>query len=692
MAAHEPSRRLHLNRAGAWLDFEYRGLTLASDGSLELAALPRLTQTAPTHLGTLPEPDGPAGLAVASDGTIYLSNPAANLLLRIGVCEEAPSPVPCVGTGGAEPTRLVVPRAVVIDERRNRLVVADTGNDRLQLFDRETGQLVSVWGQPAGGVAGQLNAPTALAVDRDGFVYVIDNGNARVQKFSPAGALLPSFWARLRTEAEVEAVAIAVNGAEATIEIWILDRSGRLLVVEPDGRQLYQLHLPNLERPSGFAVDREAIYVGDNAHRRILKYDADGQFLGEADGYEGPVAALALDLRGGLVAHPGALPIVRLAQHGARKRRGFVWGGPFQNRSGRQEQWHQIKLAVTDRSPESRVQLFVHSSATEAAPALDEAAPVPFGSAWTPVAIDAPAAIVSGSPFDNIWIGVQFSGEGVESARLHDIQLDFDYRSCLGYLPAVFREDPASRDFLVRFLGLMQTAVEGAEEQIDRLPALFDPRAVPRTWLPWLASWLAFELDSNWPEEKGRAAIARAFEASGWRGTPRGIAETIAFLTGLQVRIVEPILEAGWWALAEEGAPEAAGRGSLLGYGTRLVSSEPQGAVLDTTAVLDGSHLVAADDFGTAMFDDVAHQFLVEVYRGKAFSEDALAFVRQLVEREKPAHTRYEVCVVEPLMRLGVQARIGIDSIVGPAPQRDGPGGQHARVGQALRVGEAVSA
>jgi phage tail-like protein len=689
MAAHEPPRRLHLNRAGAWLDFESRGLTLAGDGSLELAALPRVTLT-PPDLGTLPEPDGPAGLAVSSDGTIYLTYPMADQLLRIGPCEEDPSLVPCVGIGGSEPTRLASPRAVVIDERRSRLVVADTGNDRLQLFDRETGQLVAIWGQPPGG--GQLAAPTALAIDRDGFVYVIDHGNARVQKFSPAGALLPSFWARLRTEAEAEPVAIAANGAEATIEIWILDRHGRLLVVEPDGRQLYQLQLPNLERPLGFAVDRDAIYVGDNAQRRILKYDADGQYLGEAEGYEGPVAALALDRRGGLLAHPGEPPIVRLSQLGARSRRGFMWGGPFQNRSGRREQWHQVSLTLTGRSPEARVQLFLHSSATEAAPAVDEAAPVPFGSAWRPIPIDAPAAIVSGAPFDNVWIGIQFSSEGAESARLHDIQLDFDYRGCLGYLPAVLREDPVSRDFLVRFLGLMHTALESAEDQIDRLPALFDPMAAPRPWLPWLASWLAFDLDTNWPEEKGRAAIARAFEASGWRGTPHGIAETIAFLTGLQVRIVEPILDAGWWALAEEEAPETARRSSLLGYGTRLVAFEPQGAVLDTTAVLDGSNLVAAEDFGGAMFGDVAHQFLVQVYRGQAYSEDAVALVRRLVEREKPAHTRYEVCVVEPLMRLGVQARIGIDSIVAPVPQRDEPGGLHARIGQQLRVGAAVSA
>jgi hypothetical protein len=62
--------------------------------------------------------------------------------------------------------------------------------------------------------------------------------------------------------------------------------------------------------------------------------------------------------------------------------------------------------------------------------------------------------------------------------------------------------------------------------------------------------------------------------------------------------------------------------------------------------------------------------------------------LRQLIEREKPAHTRSEVCVVEPLMRAGIQARIGIDSIVAQTPARDPGSGQQARIGQGLRVGE----
>jgi hypothetical protein len=43
--------------------------------------------------------------------------------------------------------------------------------------------------------------------------------------------------------------------------------------------------------------------------------------------------------------------------------------------------------------------------------------------------------------------------------------------------------------------------------------------------------------------------------------------------------------------------------------------------------------------------------------------------LRDLIEAEKPAHTDFQLCLVEPRMRVGVQARVGIDSIVaGPVP------------------------
>ena len=72
-----------------------------------------------------------------------------------------------------------------------------------------------------------------------------------------------------------------------------------------------------------------------------------------------------------------------------------------------------------------------------------------------------------------------------------------------------------------------------------------------------------------------------------------------------------------------------------------------------------------------------------------------------MIEAEKPAHTGYDLCLIGPDLRVGFQARVGIDTIVGgpPEPLRLGdarlgfsgtlppPVGNVARVGEGARVG-----
>jgi hypothetical protein len=129
--------------------------------------------------------------------------------------------------------------------------------------------------------------------------------------------------------------------------------------------------------------------------------------------------------------------------------------------------------------------------------------------------------------------------------------------------------------------------------------------------------------------------------------------------------------------------------------------AEAQGAVVGTTAVLDQSHLITDSDFGVPLFEDVAFQFSVLVYRGQVNCPATLAQVQSVIEQEKPAHTTSQLCILEPEMRVGFQARVGIDTIVAGEPPAmrlgDTPGlgvatvlgGQAAgRVGSRSRLGQ----
>jgi phage tail-like protein len=201
------------------------------------------------------------------------------------------------------------------------------------------------------------------------------------------------------------------------------------------------------------------------------------------------------------------------------------------------------------------------------------------------------------------------------------------------------------------------------ENRIDLLPALFDPHAAPHGELPsplaWLASWLAFDLNEAWSEADTRRYLKQAFELYEQRGTIEGLRRYLEIYAGVHARIEEPASHSRMWSLGEN-AP--------LGVSTRLAPAHAQGAVIGTTATLGQSHVTGGDDFGEALFEDVAHRFCVHVYGAELRSAGALENVRTLVEREKPAHTSFHLRVIEPRMRVGVQACIGVDTIIAAGP------------------------
>jgi hypothetical protein len=99
-----------------------------------------------------------------------------------------------------------------------------------------------------------------------------------------------------------------------------------------------------------------------------------------------------------------------------------------------------------------------------------------------------------------------------------------------------------------------------------------------------------------------------------------------------------------------------------------LAPAHPQGAVVGTSATLGQSHLTRGEDFGAVLFEDVAHRFCVRVYCAELTRPGAFEDAQAVIEREKPAHTTYHLCVIEPRMRVGVQATVGIDAIVAQGP------------------------
>ena len=315
MTADTKPQMLYLNRENRWLDFEQRGLELR-DGELRLASLPLFETTRIEELGSLPAPDGPAGLAVGDDGTIYYSDPSQHRVFRINPCDGETCAIPCLGGMGSQPGSFQTPRGVLFDSKRQALYVADSGNNRVQIFSVDAFQLVDIWphADPLSGSPsdepGNFDTPWSLASDGRGNIYVADVGGQRVQKFDALGRVVPSFWnnaAGTLNGASPREVAVAQSPEGERVVVLALAASAvKIFIFDTTGQPWQTIDTDESTDVIGLAVSAESIYIGDNEHRRILKFWFDGTFVGEARGYNGPVAALAFDQLGRLLSIPAA--------------------------------------------------------------------------------------------------------------------------------------------------------------------------------------------------------------------------------------------------------------------------------------------------------------------------------------------------------------------------------------------------
>src|SRR5262249_3966630 len=154
--------------------------------------------------------------------------------------------------------------------------------------------------------------------------------------------------------------------------------------------------------------------------------------------------------------------------------------------------------------------------------------------------------------------------------------------------------------------------------------------------------------------------LARAHDLYRRRGTVAALREYIRIYAGVDAHIEEPLLSERIWTLGESSALA----------GATMLADAAQTAVLGSTATVDHSRLDPGDVCCPTLYDDVAHRFCVRVYCGQLTRPGALEDVGAVLDREKPAHTTYELSIIEPMMRIGAQARVGIDCVVADGPPK----------------------
>lgn len=667
-----PGEFLFLNHDNAWPGFQHVGIEIRADGTVQLSALPRLDSPFP-GAETLPNPVAPAGLVFDSNGSMYYT--AGDLLMTLADCAEGTAPMPCVSQHTQDSGHLGGPAGLAWNPTRHSLLLADRVNHRVLILSLPGGEIREAWGQAGmpNALPWRLESPASVTVDSRGFVYVTGAGSRPLQKFDPRGRPVERFWSNAAREVNwAQPVCVVVApAAEAQVsgEIYILDAGLRaVLVLDRYGRFLDRFGEDALQEPIALAVDHEAVYVGDNGLRQVLQFRRQPGYplSGSAAGYSGPCAALALDPDGGLWLHPGGSNRpVRFSPREAFAQQGVLWGGPFGS-ADRPIVWRGLKALTAPLGAGTHLQMFVaHGLApADAPPAPLPQDPAPFGDpAWIPLPPDTEEAYnpVGKAPF--LWVGLHLTGNGFATPEIQQVRLSFNHETYRKFLPATYSSTPTQAGFLDRLLSLFESFNADVEGEIASLGRWVDPQAIPAESLRWLAGWVGLNLDSRWTEQQQRQAIASAIASYKYRGTPAGLRLALRFFTGVEARVVEPAQYADWWSLAP--SDEACGEVSAAALGfIRLAPFEDDGIVLGSSAVLDHSIISGSEDFGAVLFDSTAHRFAVLVYASQVSGSDRLARVQEIIEQEKPAHTEAHLCIIQPMMRVGFQAQLGIDTVI----------------------------
>jgi uncharacterized protein YegL len=228
----------------------------------------------------------PSGVAVGADGSLTVVEQAGSRVLHRTPAGKLAWIVGQPGITGSAPDRLSSPGDVALDAS-GRVYVADTGNDRIQVFAPDGGPERTIGRR--GGADGELDRPVGLTVAPDGRIIVADTGNLRVQVFDGSGAhRATSRWAF----GQPTDVAVDTRG-----RIYVADRTTHTVeafdaalqhVASVGARGVAGDDFDHLDRPSRLAVDAaDRLYVADTGNDRVQVFTADGAYVTTLGGHAG---------------------------------------------------------------------------------------------------------------------------------------------------------------------------------------------------------------------------------------------------------------------------------------------------------------------------------------------------------------------------------------------------------------------
>lgn len=154
---------------------------------------------------------------------------------------------------------------------------------------------------------------------------------------------------------------------------------------------------------------------------------------------------------------------------------------------------------------------------------------------WTPVGGPNPTdALVPTNGRRFLWLKLELVGDRYTSPVVRSLKVSVTLESYLRYLPAIYREDQVSAQFLARFLSVFEDTYGDIDHGIGTLTRYLDADVIPAPHLSWLGSWLAVADDEAWSERSKRTLIREAPRLFKQRGTRPGLVRLLdIYLSGV---------------------------------------------------------------------------------------------------------------------------------------------------------------
>ena len=673
-------------------------------GELRLQPMPGAMRPLVDNTGSFGGLQNPEGLAVDSTDRIYILDSSACVVKRFDRCTSEFSVLPCIGPQGSASRKLSSPHGLATSCSDN-IYIADTGNRRVQIFSVKGLALRHIWGPllvtqtragvsvrlsvpvtgsaPSPGCERQLNYPEGtwqpwdVVVTNRNWAYVSDYANGLIHVFDPHGCWRTAYTGQgpLTPQlAKPTRLAVDTKGCLYVIQ----EDQNYVVVLDTDGKFLGTVQQPEAIQgrfcPVAVAVDVNGnLCLSDCLTQQMYFYQPDGdggwcpfRCCGASASF---ASSMIYDRCGNALVTDGARSVCQLSAEASYPRSGTFYSAPLDSKTYRCL-WDRIVLVGTV-PPGTAIK--VDTFTAESEKPSDEIASLPE-SRWSTGQVHTNTAamewdcLIQAPPGRYLWLRLSLLGDGSSSPEISKAKVYYPRSSSLKYLPAVYRADPVSGDFLDRFLSIFDTLRRGTSGTITDIARYFDPKASPANrrnaggvdFLSWLASWLGMTLKNGWPVAMRRGLVENAHRLYALRGTPEGLRLHIALYAGVQPRILEMFRLRRWLSVDH----------STLGNDTVLAGNAALNRLqVGVNSNVGSFQLVDYGDPKLDLFNKYAYRFLVVVPRWPGAGPADQEAIQQIIEMAKPAHTVGQFQWSEPRLRIGLQAFVGIDTVVAKYPQ-----------------------